>query len=236
MTLFATLGLAQTEQPPASDSKEEEKMPEPTVLRASRFVAMKDGLQVGAARFKEVRSNHSGKIFGGSIQRSFKKGIAIEEFKALKKKKKSRLYGKSEKHHIEFSKAGVFEKYRGWWQAGVSLQFIIISREKSRLLFRSEGSGVKVRKLEASNATIPFDPTQIFLVQLAYRRAKAAGGTLPVIEPRTGELGQLTITDMGNGTIHLGGAGSGGILQMDASGKIASYQYKDLSIMLEPTS
>jgi len=59
---------------------------------------------------------------------------------------------------------------------------------------------------------------------------------VPVIDPRTGVLGQLSISDLGNGTIQLGGVGTGGVIQMTSTGKIATYQYQDLSIMLEPAS
>ena len=76
--LFSAPLFAQAPAPKdagGTNPAEPPEMPEPTVLDSASYLIFQDGLVIGAARYKVVRSNFSGIVFATGRQRYFSKAL-----------------------------------------------------------------------------------------------------------------------------------------------------------------
>jgi len=228
--VFPSSGFAEKEK------EEVKEMPEPTVLDSARFLVLREGNVVQFGRYKIVRSNHSNRIFSGGLQRALTESVEPDAYKEMKARARRKLYGAKHGHHFEFSNEGAFEKYRGWTVIGATRSDFRLIRRGDGYVHRTEGSGgSSSNKVAAPAGTMPFDAGQFILVRMAFERARKAGGSLTVINPKTGEMGILTVA-LGEGNQYtINGLGQTGRVIVDDSGRIVTYHFGDLEFFREGT-
>jgi len=221
-------------QPKKEDGAPEE-IPKPTILESVRFVGFNDGKVQMVARYTIVRSNHSNRIFAGGMQRRISGSKTWEEYNALSKKRRRKLYAGITAHHFDFDESGPLDKYKGWIQGGGKRIDYVLKKTSSGYNSWREGSGGnRSKKSVAPLGSIPYDANQIMLVRMAFKKAKRQGGTVSVVHPRTLNTGTLTVTEIGANLYELNGPGGSGVLETNASGRISSYKIGSLEFVVEP--
>jgi len=204
------------------------EMPDPTVLESASFLIFQDGLVVGDARYKIVRSNFSELIFASGRQRYFSKQLLTEDFQAMKGRERKAMVTSRHMHHFEFKKSGRLSKYKGWTITEKNRQYVLLFPRKSGMTQRIESIGrAKANDLTADPSSLPFNESQIFLLRMVLRKMSGTGEPVLVVNPQTGAAGTVSMSVLADGSTALGGAATGWKILKDPEGHVSGYQFNN---------
>jgi hypothetical protein len=207
------------------------EIPKPQVLDAATYLMFSGDEIVGKARYKVVKSRHSGTIFASGDQRRYTKAFTPEKFEKMKRRALRKLRKARRAHHFEFSPEWKLKKYKTWIRTANDRTYTLLMPGNEGLVRRVETLGSRNSGVVAGGAgAFPFMPDQLVLVRLATRRALSAGGSLAVINPSNGAVSTLTVSRGEGGALILGGAGAGGKAVLGASGQIDSYVFGEMRL------
>ena len=230
---LASSSWAQPAPKPTGDADETNpaappEMPEPTVLESASYLILQDGMVVGDARYKIVRSNFSEQIFASGRQRHFSKQLLVEDFQAMKGRDRKAMITSRHMHHFEFTKNGRLLKYKGWTITEKNRQYVLLFPKKSGMTQRIESIGrSRANDLAVDASSLPFREGQLFLLRMALRKMSGTGEPILVVNPQTGAGGTVSMSVSPEGGSVLGGAATGWKILKDPAGHVSGYQFNN---------
>ena len=90
------------------------EIPKPQVLDAASYLIVADDMVKGKARYKVVKSRHSGTVFASGDQRRYTKTLTREKHAAAKGSALRKIRLDRRAHHFELSPEWQLKKYKTW--------------------------------------------------------------------------------------------------------------------------